>query len=483
MRAPRAVRIAFRSTAGRRSVSSLVIRSGTLVCMDAAGTVARGDVLVRDGRIAALGPDAAASAPTADEIDASGCFVLPGFVHGHLHLCQTLFRGLAEQADLLTWLRARIWPLEAAHTEASMGASARLGLLELLASGVTTINDMGTVRHTEALGATLEASGIRAIFGKALMDQGVGVPEGLRERAAQALSGALGVADRFHGAGGGRLSVSLAPRFILSCSEGLWNDVAAASRERGLVVHTHLAESPAEAREIETAVATSAARYFAKRDVLSPRFVGAHGVWLEDAELGDLARAGAALVHCPGSNLKLGSGFARVAEWRRAGVRCGLGSDGAACNNRLDAFHEMSLAAGVSRALAGVESAGESTGVGGKGARAAGTPLTDRDVLALATCDGARALGLGDVTGSLEVGKQADVIVVDTSAPHQAPNAELDPYATLVHATRPTDVRATLVAGRVLYRAGTWITLDPERVVAEARAEARGLVRRAELSR
>jgi 5-methylthioadenosine/S-adenosylhomocysteine deaminase len=460
-------------------VSSLVIRSGTLVCMDAAGTVARGDVLVRDGRIAALGPDAAASASGADEIDASGCFVLPGLVHGHLHLCQTLFRGLAEQADLLTWLRARIWPLEAAHTEASMGASARLGLLELLASGVTTINDMGTVRHTEALGATLEASGIRAIFGKALMDQGVGVPEGLRERAAQALSGALAIVDRFHGAGGGRLSVSLAPRFILSCSEGLWRDVAAASRERGLVVHTHLAESPAEAREVEAAVATSAARYFAKRDVLSPRFVGAHGVWLEDAELGDLARAGAALVHCPGSNLKLGSGFARVAEWRRAGVRCGLGSDGAACNNRLDAFHEMSLAAGLSRALNGSGAAGSGAARGSGGAPAA--PLSARDVLALATCDGARALGLSDVTGSLEVGKQADVIVVDAGAPHQAPNAELDPYATIVHATRPTDVRATLVAGRVLYRAGNWSTLDPERVVAEARAEARGLVRRAEV--
>jgi 5-methylthioadenosine/S-adenosylhomocysteine deaminase len=337
---------------------------------------------------------------------------------------------------------------------------------------------MGTVRHTEALGATLEASGIRAIFGKALMDQGVGVPEGLRERAAQALSGALGIADRFHGAGGGRLSVSLAPRFILSCSEGLWSDVAAASRERGLVVHTHLAENPAEAREVEAAVATSAARYFAKRDVLSPRFVGAHGVWLDDVELGDLARSGAALVHCPGSNLKLGSGFARVAEWRRAGVRCGLGSDGAACNNRLDAFHEMSLAAGLSRALHGAEAADPAP----RGPTPP-APLSARDVLALATCDGARALGLGDVTGSLEVGKQADVIVVDAGAPHQAPNAELDAYATLVHATRPTDVRATLVAGRVLYRAGTWSTLDPERVVAEARAEARGLVRRAELPR
>src|SRR5205085_9439293 len=139
--------------------------SGTLVRMDAAGTIARGDLLVRDGLIAALGAEVAAAIERLpgrgpdESIDASGCFVLPGFVHAHLHLCQTLFRGLAEQSDLLRWLRERIWPLEAAHTEASLAASARLGLAELLAGGVTCVNDMGTVRHTGAIGAALEESG------------------------------------------------------------------------------------------------------------------------------------------------------------------------------------------------------------------------------------------------------------------------------------------------------------------------------------
>jgi cytosine/adenosine deaminase-related metal-dependent hydrolase len=440
--------------------------------MDAAGTIVRGDLLVRDGVIAAIGagvPPALGRARAEESIDASGCFVLPGLVQGHIHLCQTLFRGLAEHHDLLRWLRERIWPLEAAHTEASLQASARLGLLEGLASGVTCVNDMGTVRHTEALGASLEESGVRAVFGKALMDQGEGVPATLRERTRDALEGALAVAKRFHRAAAGRLSVSLAPRFILSCSEALWRDVSAASREHGLLVHTHIAESPTEGREVEAAVSTTAARYFATRAVLSERFVGAHGVWLAEEELALMKRADAALVHCPGSNLKLGSGFANVREWKRAGLRCGIGSDGAACNNRLDPFHEMSLAAGLSRALHGASEV-----------PAGSEPLDAREVLALATCEGARALGLGDRTGSLEPGKQADVIVVENSAPHHAPNAEADPYATLVHATRAADVRATLVAGRVLYRDGAWSTLDPARVLAEARAEARALVRRAE---
>ena len=436
--------------------------------MDDAGTIVSGPLLVRDGVIAALGPavpGALAMLPQgrADmAFDARGSFVLPGLVQGHLHLCQTLFRGLAEHSDLLRWLRERIWPLEAAHTEASIAASARVGLAELIAGGVTCVNDMGTVRHTGAIGAVLEESGVRAIFGKALMDQGEGTPAGLLESPRAALDDGLALAKRFDGAAGGRLRVSLAPRFILSCSESLWRDVAAASAERGLLVHTHIAESPPEGRAVKAVVKSTAARYFARHGVLSGRFVGAHGVWIDDAEIGLLARAGAALVHCPGSNLKLGSGLADVRAWRRAGLRCGLGSDGAACNNRLDTFHEMSLAAGIARVKQAVE------------------PLSAREVLALATRDGARALGLGETTGSLEAGKQADVIVVDVSAPHHAPNESADPYATIVHAARASDVRLTMVAGRVLFRDGAWSTLDAARAASDARAEALGLVRRAE---
>jgi 5-methylthioadenosine/S-adenosylhomocysteine deaminase len=439
--------------------------------MDDARRVLSGSLLVRDGVIVALGtdvPGALAMLPQgrADEsYDARGGFVLPGFVHGHLHLCQTLFRGLAEHSDLLRWLAERIWPLEAAHTEASIAASARLGLAELIAGGVTCINDMGTVRHTEAIGAVLEESGIRAVFGRALMDRGEGVPPELIEPARASLDDALALAKRFGGAAGGRLRVSLAPRFILSCSDGLWREVAAAAEANGLLVHTHIAESPAEGEAVRKAVRTSAARYFDRRGILSPRFVGAHGVWLEDPELGMIAKAGAALVHCPGANLKLGSGLADVRAWKRAGVRCGLGSDGAACNNRLDTFHELSLASGLARV------------------RHPDGPLGARDILSLATCDGARALGLGDSIGSLEVGKQADVVVVNTAGLHQAPHADQDPYATLVHATRASDVRLTLVAGRPLYRDGEWKTLDASRVAADAREEARALARRAEGAR
>lgn len=436
--------------------------------MDAAGTVGRGDLLVVDDRIAALGagvPAALAKLPggRADRrFDAAHALVTPGFVHAHLHLCQTLFRGLAEQSDLLRWLRERIWPLEWQHTEESIAASARLALLEMLSGGVTCVNDMGTVRHTDAVGQVLADSGVRATFGQALMDVGDGVPAGMAEPAAVGLARALAVADRWHGAANGRLRASLAPRFILSCSEGLWADVRDAAHERGLLVHTHIAESPGEGAEVKAAVGCHAASYFAKHGLLSKRFVGAHGVQLDDDELDLIRDADAALVHCPGSNLKLGSGLADVAAWRERGIRCGLGSDGASCNNRLDTFHEMALAGGIARV------------------RRREAPLGARDVLALATIGGARALGIDGETGSLEVGKQADLAVTDVDGPYSAPFAEEDPYTALVFGACQRDVILTVVAGRVLYEREAWPTFDPNRVNAEAKAQARALVRRAE---
>jgi 5-methylthioadenosine/S-adenosylhomocysteine deaminase len=451
---------------GGARLSSFLIQSGTLLCMDDASTVTHGDLLVVDGRIAAIGPDvsdALAALPggrAAQTFDASNMFVLPGFIHGHLHLCQTLFRGTAEQADLLHWLRESIWPMEAAHTDASLTASAELGIAQLVAGGVTCINDMGTVHHTAAIGRVLEATGLRAVFGKALMDQGDGVPAGLRDSTANAIDESVELAERFHGAADGRLAVSLAPRFILSCSDALWDEVRRVSDERGLIVHTHLSESPGEGQAVQAAVKTTAPRYFARRQVLGPRFVAAHGVWLDENEFDLLSRADAALVHCPSANFKLGSGLADVREWIDRGIRCGLGADGAPCNNNFDTFDEMRLASHVSRVAR------------------PGRHLSAREVMALATREGARALGMLDRVGTLEVGKRADIAAVSHTGLHQAPHATHDPYTTIVQSSRASDVRLTMVDGRVLYESGTWKTLDVDRVLTDAVREGRQLFAR-----
>jgi 5-methylthioadenosine/S-adenosylhomocysteine deaminase len=439
--------------------------------MDEGGSILNGDLLAAEGRITAIGdavPAALAALPggqAAVTFDASGAFVLPGFIHGHIHLCQTLFRGMAEQADLMHWLRESVWPMEAAHTEASLAASVELGVAQLVAGGVTCVNDMGTVHHTHVIGAMLEASGMRAIFGKALMDQGDGVPPGLRDTTDHALEETAALADRYHGAASGRLEVSLAPRFILSCSDALWDGVRQVSDERGLIVHTHLSESPGEGQAVQAAVKTTAPRYFARRQVLGPRFVAAHGVWLDENEYNLIARADAALVHCPSSNFKLGSGLADVREWKDRGIRCGLGADGAACNNRLDTFLEMNLASHVSRVTR------------------PGRHLSAREVVALATCDGARALGKGETIGSLETGKRADVTVIDHTGYHVAPHAFNDPYTAIVQANQVTDVRLTVIDGQIVYDRGTWPTMNIEQLTGNAMREGAALLGRAKKER
>jgi cytosine/adenosine deaminase-related metal-dependent hydrolase len=188
--------------------------------------------------------------------------VLPGLIHGHLHLCQTLFRGLAEQSDLLRWLRESIWPLEAAHTEASIAASARLGLAELIAGGVTCVNDMGTVRHTEVIGAVLEERHPRGVR-QGAHGPGRGVPRGLIESRRAALDGALAIARRFHGAATGGCSVR--SRRASSCRAA--RSVARRARRfarAGLLVHTHIAESPPKARG-RSGGGRHRAHYFAAR--------------------------------------------------------------------------------------------------------------------------------------------------------------------------------------------------------------------------
>src|SRR5262245_47211858 len=210
--------------------------------MDPLRSVLVADVLVGpDGRIAAL-TEPSARTPAQRSVDASGLTIVPGLIQSHVHLCQTLFRGLAEEQRLLAWLRERIWPLEAAHDPASLRASARLGIAELLLGGTTAVLDMGTVHHTDALFEAAEAAGIRYTGGKAMMDTGEGVPPGLRETADGSLAESEALAGRWHGGAGGRLRYAYCPRFVLSCSTALLRAAGQRAGAAGLLVHTHASE-------------------------------------------------------------------------------------------------------------------------------------------------------------------------------------------------------------------------------------------------
>ena len=437
---------------------SVLVRGGTLIPLDAGPRTVRGDLLIGGRQIVGVGKVAAPR--DAEVIDASGCYVMPGLVQTHVHLVQTLFRGLAEDLSLLDWLRTRVWPLEAAHDETSIRASARLGVLELLLTGTTTILDMGTSHLGDAVAEELVASGIRARFGQAMMDAGDGVPPKLVETTRASIDAATALIRRWHGHDAGRLQYAYAPRFALSCTRELLEAVAALSRMGSHLVHTHTNESATERELIERATGRAPATYLVEVGVASERAVLAHAVHLDAAEMGALRDVGAAVTHCPSSNLKLGSGVADVVALRGAGITVGLGADGAACNNRLDGFEEMRLAALLARARSG------------PGA------LTAWDVLRMATIDGARALHADKEIGSLSVDKRADVIVLD--AERLAPGG--DEATRIVFGGGSRAVRDVIVDGQVLVRDGAPTRLDPAAVRAAAKEAVPGLMVRSGLA-
>ncbi len=417
-----------------------------------------GDLSIRDGRIAAIAR--AIDEPHDRVLDARGGYVLPGFVQTHVHLCQTLFRGYADDLPLMAWLRTRVWPMEAAHTASTLRAAARLAAAELLSSGTTTVLTMETVHDTDVVFEEIAASGLRATIGKCMMDFDAQVPKRLQEETRASIDESVAIRRRWDGAANGRLRAAFAPRFAVSCSRELLEAVASLSAADRALVHTHASESRDEIAIVRSMSGGMAnVEYLASLGLASPRLCAAHCVWVDDREQELLAAHDVKVMHCPGSNLKLGSGVAPVAAMRARGITVSLGADGAACNNRLDMFEEMRLAA-VLQAMR------QEPGV-----------LAAREVVWMATRAGARTLALDDQIGSLEVGKKADVIVVERDRPHLAPGP--DPYSTLVYAARGSDVRATIVDGALLVNDFAPVEVDRAEIAAEARRAAQQLAARA----
>jgi 5-methylthioadenosine/S-adenosylhomocysteine deaminase len=439
-------------------MSSLLVRSGVILTMNDRFDIVHGDVSIKDGRIAAIGSTIADRHDRV--VDARGGYVLPGLIQTHIHLCQTLFRGYADDLPLMDWLRSRVWPMEAAHTPDTLRAAARLATTELLASGTTAVLTMETVHDTDAVFEEVQKSGLRATIGKCMMDFDAQVPKRLQEQTRSSLDESVAIRKRWDGAAGGRLQAAFAPRFAISCSRELLEAVASLSSTQHALVHTHASEARDEIAIVQKMTgARSNIEYLAAVKLASPHLCAAHCVWVDDRDQQLLAEHDVKVMHCPGSNLKLGSGIAPVAEMRARGITVSLGADGAACNNRLDMFDEMRLAA-VLQAM-----------------RKEPAVLPARDVLWMATRSGAKTLGLEREIGSLEVGKKADVIVVDRDRPHLAPGP--DPYSTLVYAARGSDVRATIVDGELLVDDFASVRVDRAEVAVQARQAATDLARRA----
>lgn len=430
--------------------------------MDPLRTLLDADVLIdAEGRVAAL-TEPAARAPAQRSIDITGRVVIPGLVQAHVHLCQTLFRGLAEEQRLLAWLRERIWPLEAAHDPASLRASARLGLADLLLGGTTAILDMGTVHHTDTLFEAAAESGIRYTGGKALMDAGEDVPAGLLESTAVALRDNDRLADNWHDTEHGRLRYAYTPRFVLTATLDLMRSIGARARANNLLIHTHASEQREETDLVRERFGQPNIRLLAGLGLTDTNACFAHCVWPEPEEFDVLSSGGASVVHCPSCNMKLGSGAAPIAEYLERGVNVALGVDGAASNNRLDGFEELRLAGLLARFRDGPPG------------------VSALELFEMATIAGARALGLDADIGSIEVGKYADLAVLDLDRAHAA--GPEDVYTQLVYSARASDVRLVMVGGRVLVEEGRLLAFSEREAVIEAAVQRAKVLERASIA-
>lgn len=436
-----------------------VIRNGLIVTMNARRDVFRGDIRIEGNRITGLGE---LSVQAGDQlIDARDRIIAPGLIQSHTHLCQTLFRGMADDLELMDWLRRRIWPLEAAHDPDSLYMSALLGCGELLRGGTTSIIDMATVKHTESVFEAVSLSGIRYLGGKCLMD--VCDQLGLRENGQQAIQESLDLMNKWHGCHEDRIRYALCPRFAVSCSDKLLSQVAQISQQYGIVVHTHASESLGEIDIIRKERGIENVEYLDGMGLCNSRLVLAHCIHLNEKEMDILFRQEVNVAHCPSSNLKLASGIARIPAMLSRGINVGLGADGAPCNNRLCAFTEMRQAALIHKPYAGP------------------TAMNAQLVFEMATLNGAKAMGRQAELGSLEIGKIADLIMVNGDTYHNLPDNWSSVYSQLVYQLNGQDVDMTMVDGKVLYDQGRLCNLDSEMISRECRTAVDRIARRAGL--
>jgi 5-methylthioadenosine/S-adenosylhomocysteine deaminase len=318
---------------------------------------------------------------------------------------------------------------------------------------------METVRHTEEVLQVVDETGFRATVGKCMMDKGDGVPSGLHEKTSDSIRESVKLIEKWHESAGGRVRCCFAPRFAVSCTRELLSQVSELAKKHQVMIHTHSSENKNECEIVEAETGRRNVAYLDSLGISGPHVVLAHCVHLNAEEMETLARTKTNVAHCPSSNLKLGSGLARIAEMLARKIPVSLGADGAACNNRLDMFTEMRTAALLQKLAHGPE------------------VLPAARVLRMATIDGARALGLEKEIGSLEAGKRADVIVVNLDQLHSSPSRDV--VSTLVYSAVSSDVRTTIIDGHLLMRDGELLTMNEASVIEDANREASALAERA----
>ena len=428
----------------------LLIRQATLVTVNADDEVLdQADLAIADGKIVGVGSAPAGFVPDR-VLEGDDRIVLPGLINTHTHLSMTLMRNYADDLAFWPWLLERIKPLEDHLVPEDVRVGARLGLAELIRGGTTCFHDM--YFHLDQVADEVANAGVRARLCGALFDNS--------GRGEQLLQAAIDLHDRWHGKAEGRVTVGLAPHSAYLCSTPYLQEIVREAERLECGLHIHVAETEREVAESRERYGLTPVQQLAELGCFGVPTVAAHGIYVDDTDCRLLREGRVSVAHNPGSNLKLANGIAPVQMLLEQGVNVSLGTDGAASNNNLNLFEEMHLAALLQKWL-----------------RRDAEALPAREVLRMATIRGAEALRLDSTIGSLEVGKQADVIVIDAARPHLAPRH--DPVALLVYSAQAADVCTVLVDGRILMEDRELLTLDEDSLLALATEQTHGLLHRA----
>jgi 5-methylthioadenosine/S-adenosylhomocysteine deaminase len=424
-------------------IYDIVIHNGTVITMNSdLDMINNGVLCIKNDTLAKIElRENDAPLPEGDKIiDAQGGIIMPGLVNTHTHLPMALFRGLADDLPLSKWLNEYIFPAEANHLHPeSVKLGALLSGAEMLLSGTTTCCD--GYFYEDHVAAAVNDIGMRTILGQGVIDfpaPGVPKPENNVDNAITFIQKWKNISPL--------ITPSIFCHSPYTCSEATLKKAKDAADAKGVLFQIHAAETKDEYVSIQTKYHTTPVKYLDKIGIIDQNTLLVHGVWLDDDDIEIIAERRASVSHNPESNMKLASGIAPVPALLKAGITVGLGTDGCASNNNLDLFSEMDTAAKLHKVNAMNP-----------------TVMDAVTVLKMATIEGARALGLQDIIGSLETGKKADVIIIDTRKPHLVP--VYNPVSHIVYAAQGSDVRDVIVDGKVLLKNRKPLTVDVEDIL------------------
>ena len=432
--------------------ADILIRNCIVLPMVNGKVIREGIIATKNDKIIYVGKKSKAPRVKAEKIiDGHGKVAIPGLINCHTHLTMTLFRGIAEDQPLERWLKETIWPLEAKLKPEDVYDGALLGCLEMIKSGTTTFADM--YFHEDQVAKAVEKAGLRAVLAQGILEAGVS------RRGEKMLQDSINFARKYKDYADGRITVQLGPHTLYTCGLDLLVRVRKKASDLNVGIHIHLAESEEKGRQIKQKHGLTEVELLEKIGFLSSDVLAAHCIHVTEKEMQLLAKHNIKVSYNPVANMKLAQGIAKIKDLLDLGVTVGIGTDGPASNNNLDMFQSMKIAALLQ-----------------KQHYKDPTVLPAQTVLKMATLDGAKTIGLEKKVGSLEVGKKADVILLDFKKPHLTPVHDF--YANIVYSAHGSDVDTVIVDGKILMENKNAKTLEEEKVMLKAQKTAINLPKR-----